>query len=133
MFKKLMYTTVITLATLILTVVMGCSTVLDAFTPCYIPPQLVELGGEELWSPVPYTTLWDAQRVLRKVNYLTEGLAIGMAGARELQANLFDPTSPLGLLMVGAPSFTLGSLLISKPKDKKKIVELENGNGKTQS
>ncbi len=127
MFSKVFQTTVITLASLILVVLLGCSTVLDAVTPCYIPEQLEYTG--ELWSPVPYTTLWDAERIARRTYFLLEELDIGITAAREFQHHLFNPTGPLGLLLVGGPAFGLGSLLISKPKDKKRITELEhNGN-----
>ena len=128
MLSKILQTTVITLAALILVVLMGCSMVLDAITPCYIPPQLGEFVDEPMTSFVPYTTVFDAERMLRKMNYFAGGLKISVAGSRELQQNVFNPTGPLGLLMVGGPALALGALGISKPKDKKTIEGLKNGN-----
>lgn len=125
MFSKIIQTTVITLAVLILTIVMGCSLVMDAITPCYVPAELGTFVGEDMTSFVPYTTVFDAERMLRKMYYLAEGVNMGITGAREFQAKVFNPAGPLGLLMVGGPALALGALGISKPKDKKKLVELE--------
>jgi len=125
--SKLLQTTILTLASLILVVLLGCSTVLDAITPCYIPPELGKFVNEPMTTFVPYTTVFDAERMLRKTQYLLGGLQIGMEGAREFQRNVFDPTGPLALLFVGGPALAIGALGISKPKDKQKIMELQNG------
>ena len=130
MFSKVIGTAVITLASLMLVVLLGCSAISDAFTPCYIPSELVTVTGGDLWSPVPYTTLWDAERIALRTYFYLDELNISMKGAREFQAYILNPTGPLGVLLVGGPALTLGALGISKPKDKKKIAELQNGNGK---
>ena len=129
MFKNIFTVTIMTLSSLILVTVLGCSLFVDAITPCYIPPELAKVIDESPTSFLPYTTVFDAQRMLRKINYLTEGLVIGVGAARELQSNVLNPTGPLGLLLVGGPALTIGALGISKPKDKKKITELQNGKG----
>lgn len=130
MFSKIFQTTVVTLAVLILTVIMGCSLAMDAVTPCYVPPQLKPFADEPLLFFIPYTTVFDAERILKKMYFFESGLNISISASRELQSNVFNPTGPLGLLMVGGPALALGALGISKPKDKKKIVELEK-NGKS--
>jgi len=125
--KKLLQTTVIILAGIIALVFIGCTTVQDAITPCYIPPELGKFVDEPMTSFVPYTTVFDAERILRKMQYLASGLRISIIGAREFQRNVFNPTGPLGLLLVGGPMCALGAYGISKPKDKKEIEELRNG------
>lgn len=127
MLSKILNTTVITLASLILFLVMSCSLMMDAVTPCYIPKELAKTIDEPLTSLMPYTSIFDAERILRKVEYLTGGLQLGLISARELQQNVFNPAGPLGLLLVGSPAFALGSFLVSKPKDKKIIEGLKNG------
>lgn len=124
-FRSFAQTTIIVLAGIIALVFIGCATVQDAITPCYIPPELVKVYGDNLWSPVPYTTLWDAERIARKTYFLLEGLNISTAGAREFQRNVFNPAGPLGLLMIGGPALALGTYGISKPKDKREIDELK--------
>ncbi|UCE06523.1 MAG: hypothetical protein JSW07_00325 [bacterium] len=125
--KKLFQTIIFTLAGLIALLFVSAGCVQDAITPCYIPPELIEVYGDNLWSPVPYTTLWDAERIVRKTYFLLEGLNISMIGAREFQRNVFNPTGPLGLLAVGGPLFAAGAYGVSKPKDRKEIEKLKNG------
>jgi len=131
MLSKILQTTVISLAALILVVLMGCSMALDAITPCYIPSELARMVDEPLTTwPIPYTSVFDAERILRKLYFLGEGLNISIAGSREFQVTVLNPTGPLGLLMVGGPALALGALGISKPKDKKTIEGLKNGKKK---
>lgn len=124
--KKLLSTTIIVLAGLIVFLFVGCSTLMDVVTPCYIPPELAETIDEPLTTwPIPYTSVFDAERILRKLHYWAEGLNISIAGAREFQQNVFNPTGPLSFLMIGGPLFAAGAYGVSKPKDRKRIVELE--------
>ncbi len=141
--SKLFSVIIITLASLILVVLLGCSMVQDAFTPTWVNPDAAVAADEPLTSFLPLTTLFDAQRILRKLqyiqsqkmleyDYLTNGLHMSIQAGREFQANVFDPTGPLGLLLVGGPALTLGAFGFSKPSDKKKIMELQNGSKKKE-
>lgn len=130
--KKLLTTTIVVLAGLIVFLFIGCSSLMDAVTPCYISPELARMVDEPLTTwPIPYTSVFDAERILRKLYYLADGLNISIEGAREFQQNTFSPTGPLSLLLVGGPSLALGAYGISKPKDKKEIERLKNGNNKS--
>lgn len=126
-----------------LTFILGCSAFMDAVTPCYIPPASLDYINET--DPtifLPWTTLFDAKQIDMKVDFVhifnqtTDKLNYGfvkglntfhIGAAEQLQATLFSPEGPIGLLLPTLMGGTLGALLISKPGDKKKIVELENG------
>jgi len=144
----------IALVSALLIVFFGCSAMMDGVTPCYINEDIKDYTEEPLTSFLPYTTLWDANRLDRVMdfkylinqkayerlaedegytyNFLKNDLLISKAGAQELQDTLFDPAGPIGLLLPLIGGGTLGALLLSKPGDKKKIAELEkNGNSTT--
>ncbi len=138
-----------TVLAIILVAILGCSAWQDGITPAYIDPAAINYSGENPLVFTPYTSLWDLKRIDRaldlkhyktqveisryveddriKYNYLKDGMQINMISAEELKGTLFSPTGPIGLLMAAAPAFGLGALLISKPSDKKRITELENG------
>lgn len=132
-FKKL----IIWLCILGLTLIMGCSLVQDAITPCYISEEVIKSVGADLplINGMPYTSLFDARYVKTKMHYqylLYNNLMTGSIQASEaFQQKLFSPQGPIGLLIPALTAGTLGALLVSKPDDKKKIAELEkkvNGN-----
>lgn len=125
--KKLLQTTIITLVGIITLVFIGCTIVQDAVTPCYIPPELGEFVNEPMTSFVPYTTVFDAERIMGKMQYFADCLDISLAGAREFQQKVFNPTGPLGLLLVGGPFLYAGGKFIPRGKDRKEIEELKNG------
>jgi len=139
-FQKL----IIWLSVLGLTLMLGCSSFQDALTPCYIPPASLDYADAEPTTILPFTTLFDARRVSFKMdfvhlkkqtldnlhyNFLRGMNTFHIAAAEELQAKLFSPEGPIGLLFPTLMAGTLGALLISKPTDKKKIIELEKING----
>lgn len=131
-FKKI----IIWLCVLGLTIILGACSVKDAVTPCYIPPEVIKSIGAKLplipW--IPYTSLFDAKYVKAKLysQYLLyDGLLTGsMRISEDFQQMVFSPTGPIGLLIPTLTAGTLGAVLISKPDDKRKIIELENGNAK---
>ncbi len=130
-FKKL----IIWLCVLGLTIILGCSSVKDAITPCYIPPTVIDSVDVDLplipW--MPFTSLFDARYVKTKMYYqylLYNNLMTTSIGASErFQQMVFSPTGPIGLMFPALTAGTLGALLFSKPEDKKKIAELEAKNG----
>ena len=139
-FQKL----IIWLSILGLAVMLGCSSFQDALTPCYIPPESLKYADANATTILPFTTLFDARRVKFKMdfvhlkkqtldnlhyNFLKGINSFHIGAAEELQAKIFSPEGPIGLLFPTLMAGTLGALLISKPADKKKIVELEKTNG----
>lgn len=125
-----------------LVMMLGCASVMDVVTPCYIPPQAIEYAEEtEPRVFLPWTTLFDAKRIDAKIDYvhisnqtrdrleygyLKEVNAFHIDVASEFQERIFSPEGPIGLLLPGLMCGTLGAVLIPRPGDKKKIVELEN-------
>ncbi len=118
------------LAGLFLAALMGCSALLDAVTPCYIPPHTIKYAKTEPSIFTPYTTLWDSERVDRLVDWefqklqLEHGFIKGMSNihqtaSRELQTKFMQPAIT-GLM--GLSAFSIGWLGISKPGDKKENV-----------
>ena len=122
----------------VLLALLGCSAMLDAITPCYIPPMTIEYAKAEPTTFMPFTTLWDSQRIVRlaawewekakiKYGFIKEITLAPQFAAKELQTKFMMPTIT-GLMGMGA--FSVGWLKVSKPSDKKKIIEAEAKNGK---
>ena len=146
--NKKLETLIVGVIALVLITFFGCSAMQDAITPCHIEPDAIEYSKEKPTSFVPFTTIWDAERVnyrvdyvhqltqiacarmaeddVLKVNFIKDKSTIHLAGAREFQETVFSPTGPVGLLVSGLGFGTLGALLIKRPGDKsKKEVDLE--------
>ena len=130
-----------------LLVMLGCATFQAALTPCYVSPAAAEWANTTTNSLFPWTTLFDAQRVEMKLDYvytmkqITDTLdyeyhkgitRFHKAAGEELRSTLFDPTGPIGMLIPASLAGTAGAFLVSKPSDKKKITELiDKNNSKT--
>lgn len=134
-----------TLSVFCLIVVLGCASFQDVLTPCRVSPAAARYADTNETSILPWTTLFDAKRILMKLDYvhtktqLTDTLEYEYhkgitrfheAAGEELKATLFEPTGPIGLLVTSALGGTAGALLLSKPTDKKKIKELEIKNNR---
>ena len=113
---------------LLLVALMGCSALLDAITPSYIPPKTIEYSKTEPKTFMPFTTLWDSQRVELHVSwewkkkqleygFIKEVLDIHQMASAELQTKVMMPAIT-GLM--GMSCFSIGWLGVSKPGDKKK-------------
>lgn len=137
-----------TLTIFLLIVILGCASFQAALTPCYVSPAAAAWAQTKTTSIFPWTTLFDAQRVEMKLDYVYTMKQIvdtldyeyhkGMtrfhkAAGEELRSTLFDPTGPLALLIPTSLAATAGALLFSKPTDKKKIKELEIQNNQNIS
>lgn len=142
---------IVLVASIILVVFLGCSAMMDGVTPCHIDERVGTYTEEEMTSYMPFTSLWDAKRLNREMDrmhelnnkelirlaednddlymFLKESHSINMAGSQEFQDNVFNPTGPIGAMILATTGIGIGALGISKPGDRKKIVELENGNG----
>lgn len=137
--KKLLKVVVITLVGAISLIFIGAGCIQDGVTPAYVNESAAEWAGVPTKLLMPYTTLWDAKRVAIAIDYkLTierikggyykEVTNLSILAGEELKNTVFAPDGLLSLLLVGGPTFAMGSFLISKPKDKKQIEELKNGN-----
>lgn len=132
---------IVLFVTLLLAVVGG-GCIQDLLTPCHIGEAAIEYSGQEATSYVPWTTVWDAKRIRAYVNYihvqtqnayerlkkddslthafLLDGVDANIADAVELQAMVFNPTSPLGAMLLAGGGLGLGALAIKRPGDKSK-------------
>ena len=135
-FKK----TIVSICVIGLLAIIGCAGFQDILTPAYIAPEVIKEVDISVTTFMPFTTLFDAKRVASKLDYeynynrvINEmkynhlnGLNIAnIKAAEELKVAFFSPQGTLGALLPTIMAGTLGSILISKPDDKKKIGELE--------
>jgi len=137
--KKLLQTIVIVLAGLVTLLFVGAGCMQDIVTPAYINESAAEWANVPTKLFMPYTTLWDAKRVAIAIDYkitierIKGGyykniINLSVLAGEELKNTIFAPDGLLSLLMIGGPTFAAGSLFVSKPKDKKEIEKLKNGN-----
>ncbi len=132
----------ITIATMIILVMFGCSAMMDAVTPCYIEPEAAEYADANSTGFLPFTTLFDAYRIDNKMDYIHERKQLDYArlaeddtlkyghlknthtvniqGGLDFQQTAFTPEGPIGLLLPTLAGGTLGALLIKRPGDTKK-------------
>ena len=140
--KKLLQATIIVLAGVISLVFIGAGCVQDAVTPAYVSEDAAEWANVPTKLFLPYTTLWDAKRVANAIDYkfslerircgyYQNVMNISILAGEELKGTIFSPDGILSLLLIGGPTFAAGSLLISKPADRKKIKDFEVNNGKS--
>lgn len=136
--KKLLQTTAIVLAGIISLVFVGAGCVQDAVTPCYVDEAAAEWADVPTNLFLPYSTLWDAKRLARAIDYkLTiERIKGGyyksitnlsILAGNELKSTLFKPDGLFSLLMIGGPFLYAGGKFIPRGKDRKEIEELKNG------
>ena len=136
--KKLLKVVVVTLIGAASLIFIGAGCVQDIVTPAYVSENAAEWANVPPKLFMPYTTLWDARRVAIAIDYkLTiERIKGGyyknitnlsILAGEELKNTVFAPDGLLSLLMIGGPTFAMGSFLISKPKDRKMIEDLKNG------
>jgi len=127
---------------------LGCAGFQDALTPCYIDQEIGEYTESNMTSFVPFTSLFDAKRLKRRMNFihqmnqeeisrlgvddgmlyvfLNDSVTLGMGDASQLQETIFSPSGPIGLLVTTSLGGLLGATLISKPSDRKEIENLKN-------
>ena len=127
-----------------LVIVFGCAGLQDLVIPCHINEDVIEYSGEEPTSYLPWTTVFDAERIKAytdfehndlqryyqvlinqddmKYNFLIGRVDLSIADARQLQQKLFNPNGSVGMAITALFGGTLGALFINTPKKK-------NGNG----
>lgn len=131
---------------LILLVFAGSSCVQDLVTPAWINEDAATWAGVpvKLINPF-YPTLADAKRVMVaikfkialervKAGHYVNVTDLSIIAGEEIKAIAFDSSGPMGLLVSGLGFGTIGTVLggayRQRPKDKKKIEELEKKNEK---
>lgn len=136
------------IASVILVTVLGCSAWMEGVVPTYCDPPAIEYSKTKPKVFTPYTSLWDARRIKREMEFmhlseqtriardmeddqmryrhLNDAMQTNIASAEELRNTLFSPTGPVSMLSA-ALGLGLGAFLIPRPSDKKRIKELENG------
>lgn len=130
-----------TISVLGLLIIMGCSLIQDSIIPCYIDPDAAVYADAPLTELMPWTTIQDAKRIYARMefvyqvkqlgyHFLRDNLALYMADAEQFRSVVFSPTGPIGLMFPAGMGLIAGWTLMSKPDDKKKITELQNGNKK---
>ena len=131
---------VVLVCVVVLVVMFGCSGFQDILTPCHIDETAIGYANIESTSYMPWTTVWDANRVLFHMNYnhnvlqisyermkqddnlqhsfLCGSLELNIVDAESFQEKLFDPSGPIGLAIPMLFGGTLGALFINVPKKK---------------
>jgi len=121
----------------------GCSMVQDAITPCHIDEAAVKYANVEATSYVPYTSVYDAKRVLAHIdfnhavlqlgyarlsqddklkrNFLVPRLEADVTDAVNFQKKVFRPTGAIGLAFPALFAGTFGAMFINTPKKKKEV------------
>lgn len=139
------YKVLVGVLVLFLLAFLGCAGIQNAVTPAYIPEDNIEYSGAEVprWPGI-YTNINDAEYVLKRMEYvrslsdleyafLTDDLQTHLKNAKELRDNVFDPSSPLGMMIPALSGLVLGWIGLSRPEDKKKVAELERKTNGTNS
>jgi len=133
---------------LLLIVFMGISCIQDALIPCEIDAQALDYTGEEPTRYVPWTTIHDASRVQRSMeyvhltkqetakrlseddvmffSYISNAMTINFENAQQIKAAVFDPTGPLALMFPALAGLGLGRYLKS-PREQE-LEKKVNGN-----
>lgn len=118
----------IIIAAVVAIVLTGCTAMLDGITPCYIPPSMIKYADVKPTIFLPFTTIWDMQRVRRHIEKqwtkerlqyeFLKGLGgVHLAAATELQVKVMQPAL-MGI--IGSSGLAIGWLGIPRPGDVKK-------------
>ena len=120
-----------------LAVILGCASIMDAITPCYIPQEVIQSvdANVPIIPFMPFTSLFDARYVKTRMyfQYLLHNnlMTTSIAASEAFQQRLFSPEGPLGLLLPGSMFATLGLFaggrFLKSPREKELEVEV---NGK---
>lgn len=123
-----------------LVIMFGCAGLQDLVVPCHIDENVIEYSGQEATSYLPWTTVFDAERIksymdynhidlqhyykceiekdTMKYNFYSSIHNLDISDARQLQQKLFDPNGSIGMAIVALFGTTIGALFINTPKKK---------------
>lgn len=119
--------------------VVSCTALQNKVTPCQVSKRAAIFAEEPVkdCNIPPWTTIADAQRIIEAVQFKRAHENVNyrfamkqndyLMEAVEARDNFFSPSGAGGLLL-GATALGYGWLGLSKPADRKRITELENGN-----
>lgn len=118
----------------------GCSAFQDLATPCHIDERAIEYSDVEPTSYLPWTTLWDAQRLRKEIIFRHDGLQniyrrlqeddnmlvghvldvldVSVADAGTFKDKVFNPSGPIGMLLPTLFGGTIGAMFINTGKKK---------------
>jgi hypothetical protein len=122
-------------------VLMGAAGCQDYIVPCYVDERIGEYTDANMTSLTPYTTIADAKRLGKEMNYvsvekreallqevkknnrlhafLADALSANLIDANALRETLFSPTGVFGAL-TGLLGLGAGALFIKRPGDLRK-------------
>ncbi len=129
--NKKLKSSIIGVCILALVVMFGCSSFQEVITPTYVSEDAAAWANTPTRLLMPYTTLLDARRVNRAIDfkltiekikggYYKNMTNLSIIAGEELKTTLFSPEGPVGLALPMLFGGTLGALLIPRPGDKKK-------------
>lgn len=135
---------------LLLIVFMGTSCIQDAIIPQEIDQKAFDYTGEKPTRYAPWTTIHDAKRVQRAMeyvhltkqetakrlseddavfyDYINGTMTINFENAQQIKQAVFDPAGPLALMFPALAGLGLGRYLKS-PREKELEIKV-NGGGK---
>ncbi len=119
-------------------ILMGACALQDYVVPCYVNERVGEYTGTNMTSLAPYTTIADAKRLGKEMNYvsvekrealleevkknsrlhafLADALSVNLIDANALRETLFAPTGVFGAL-TGLLGLGAGAMFIRRPGD----------------
>ena len=125
-----------------LIIMFGCAGLQDLVVPCHIDENAIEYSEQKPTSYLPWTTVFDAERIRAYVDYkhldfqktlkdmlagdnlvydfYTDQLNSSIADARQLQQKLFNPNGSIGMAITALFGGTIGAMFINTPKKKEK-------------
>lgn len=145
---------VVGLSIAILLTMLGCASFQEVLTPAYISEDALAYTGDDGKTFTPYTSLWDARRINKKLDYqhhvnqlksaremeddsneykhVKDAHLTYIKQAEEFRHTLFDPDGAIGLLAPALGGLGLG-FVIKRPGDKNtKEVEEEKAKAKEE-
>jgi len=121
----------LTVSLLLLIAFLCSSCIQDILVPAYLDPDVMAINGGYKQANPFYTSLFDAGRlrrqIINKFKYSIDALDLSISSSTELRDNIFNPSSPIGMLLPMGTGLIAGWLGLSRPSDKKK----SNGATKT--
>jgi hypothetical protein len=140
--KKLSKALVTLVCVIGLVIMFGCAGLQDLVIPCHIDEGVIEYSQQPATSYLPWTTVFDAERIRAYTDYThldyqkslkdlleddnlqysfyTDRLISSIADARQLQQKLFDPNGSIGMAITALFGGTIGALFINTPKKNNK-------------